>query len=174
MVDLEFIDRLSRRTGEVLSFVFLISVGVMGWEVAARYIFGAPTIWAHETTICLTAIGFVFGGVYTLQRREHIRITSLYDLAPSWLRKTLDLICSIIILFYLVALIYGAWIVAERSWMVMETSGSAWNQPIPVVLKTTLVLGLVLMALQALTHFLQQLGLVRRKGISDEKPPISI
>lgn len=163
MLNLAFIDRLSRRTGEAVSYVFLISVVVMAWEVGARYLFGAPTIWAHETTVCLTAIGFVFGGVYTLQRREHIRITILYDISPPRLRRFFDLLCILIVLGYLAVLIYASWIVAARAWRVMETSASAWNQPIPVVLKTALVIGAILMALQALVHLLQQLGLARRR-----------
>jgi TRAP-type mannitol/chloroaromatic compound transport system permease small subunit len=162
MLDLRVVDRLNRRIGEVVSYVFLASVAIMAYEVAARYLFGAPTIWAHESTITLTALGFLFGGAYTLQRREHIQITALYRLFPRRLRWLADVVAHLVMLFYVGVLIYAGWIVAGKAWASMETSASAWNQPTPVVIKTALVLGSLLLALQGLVHLLQLLGLARR------------
>jgi TRAP-type mannitol/chloroaromatic compound transport system permease small subunit len=151
------IDRLSGLVGRTVSYVFLISVAVMVYEVVARYVFNAPTIWAHESTITLTAIGFAFGGVYTMQRRGHISITIIYAMFPARGRAILDVVNQLVILGYLGALIYGGAIVARKSWAVMETSGSAWNQPTPVVLKTALVVGAALMVLQASVHLVRAL-----------------
>lgn len=161
-MQLEFIDTVSRRTGEALSYVFLASVAVMAYEVAARYLFGAPTIWAHETTICLTAIGFVFGGAYAMQRGAHIRINIIYELCPAGLRRLFDFISAVVTVAYLALLVYAAWIVAARSWAVMETSASAWNQPTPVLLKSTLVAGAALMTVQGLAELLRLLRPRRR------------
>ncbi|MEX0759353.1 MAG: TRAP transporter small permease subunit [Tistlia sp.] len=162
MLDLRVVDRLNRRIGEVVSYVFLVSVAIMAYEVAARYLFGAPTIWAHESTITLTALGFLFGGAYTLQRREHIQITALYRLFPRRVRWVADVVAHLVMLFYVGVLIYAGWIVAAKAWASMETSASAWNQPTPVVIKTALVVGSLLLALQGLVHLLQLLGLARR------------
>lgn len=168
MLDLRFVDRLERRIGEAVSYVFLASVAIMAYEVAARYLFGAPTIWAHESTITLTAIGFLLGGAYTLQRREHIQITALYQYFPPRVRWLADVIAHLVMLFYVGVLIYAGWIVAERAWATMETSASAWNQPTPVVIKTALVVGSALLALQGLVHLLQLFGLARRDHPDDE------
>ena len=64
-------------------------------------------------------------------------------------------------LFYVTVLIYASWILASKSWSSMETSASAWNQPTPVVIKTGLLVGSVLLAIQGLVHLLQLLGLAR-------------
>ena len=151
------IDRLSKAVGEAVSYVFLASVAIISYEVVARYFFNAPTIWAHESTIALTAIGFVFGGAYTMQRRGHIAITIVYSLFPARFRKGLDVFNVLVELFYLSLLFYAGWIVAGKSWEVMETSASAWNQPTPVLLKTVLVIGTGLMIVQALVHLAQAL-----------------
>lgn len=161
-MQLEFVDTLSRRTGEALSYVFLISVGVMAYEVGARYLFGMPTIWAHETTICLTAIGFIFGGAYAMQRSSHIRITIVYELCPAGVRRVFDFISALVTIAYLALLAYAAWIVAARAWAVMETSASAWNQPTPVLLKSALVLGAALMCIQGIAELLRLLSPPRR------------
>lgn len=167
MLDLRFVDRLERRIGEAVSYVFLASVAIMTYEVAARYLFGAPTIWAHESTITLTAIGFLLGGAYTLQRREHIQITVVYLLFPPRLRWLADLVGHLVMLFYVGVLIYAGWDLAAQAWATMETSASAWNQPTPVVIKSALVVGSVLLALQGLVHLLQLLGLARRDAPED-------
>ena len=151
------IDRLSKTVGEWLSYVFLASVAIISYEVVARYFFDAPTIWAYESTISLTAIGFVFGGAYTMQRRGHIAITIVYSLFPPRFRRVLDVLNVLIELFYLSLLFYAGWILAGKSWAVMETSASAWNQPTPVLLKTMLVIGAGLMILQALAQLVQAL-----------------
>jgi TRAP-type mannitol/chloroaromatic compound transport system permease small subunit len=149
------IDRLSKTVGEWLSYVFLASVAIISYEVVARYFFNSPTIWAHESTISLTAIGFVFGGAYTMQRRGHIAITIVYLLVPPRFRRVLDVLIVLVELLYLSLLFYAGWIVAGKSWAVMETSASAWNQPTPVLLKTVLVIGAGLMILQAIAHLVR-------------------
>lgn len=164
MLNLAFIDRAERWIGQITSYVFLISVAVMGYEVVARYLFNAPTIWAHESTIALTGVGFLFAGAYTLNRREHIRITSLYQLFPASVRWAIDVFSYLVTLFYIGLLLYGAWWLAGRAWATMETSASAWNQPTPVLIKSALVVGSALILLQALVHLLQLLGLARKDG----------
>lgn len=153
MQSLSRIDRFAQRLGEALAWVFALSVAIVIFEVTARYLFRAPTIWAHESIIALSAIGFIFGGAYAFQRREHIRITALYQLCGPRLRRVFDLIAAVVAIFYLGVLLYAGGLLAIKAWESMETSGSAWNQPIPVLLKTCLVLGALLMLLQALVFF---------------------
>lgn len=158
------IDRLSDLVGRAFSYVFLLSILVMVFEVISRYLFNAPTIWAQDSTTALTATGFALGGVYTMQQRGHISITIIYACFPPRIRALLDVFIQGVILFFLCALIYGGVLIAERSWSSMETSGSAWNQPTPVLLKTVLVVGAALMVLQASVHLLQAIRSLVRGG----------
>ena len=48
-------------------------------EVVLRYVFNAPTIWAHETTIFLCGIAFIYGGLYCSAQDKHIRVVLIYD-----------------------------------------------------------------------------------------------
>lgn len=168
MLDLHFVDRLERRIGQAVSYVFLLSVAIMAFEVIARYLFGAPTIWAHESTITLTALGFLFGGAYTMQQRGHIRITALYNHFTPRAKWAADLFANLVMLFYVAVLIYASWILAAKAWSSMETSASAWNQPTPVVIKTGLLVGSVLLLIQGLVHLLQLLGLAKSEEPGDE------
>ena len=168
MPDLIIIDRLQHVIGRVLSFAYLAVAGIIAYEVGARYLFNAPTIWAHELTATLTAVAFLFGGPYAMARGDHIRITSVYMHLPAHLRNLADIVASLVTLFYIGAIIYAAWILADRAWARMETSASAWNQPTPVVIKTALLVASVLIAVQAVLNLLRQFGLVRPAPVSGD------
>lgn len=157
MEPLPLIDRLSRFVGEKVCYVYLASVAIIGFEVTARYLFGAPTIWAHESVIALSALGFVFGGVYALQRGAHIRIDVVLLLLPARWRRAVEILNHLIIVAYLSIFIYACWLVAERSVSQWETSASAWNQPTPVLIKSALVVGSLAMLLQALAFLVRLL-----------------
>ncbi len=144
-----WVDRFIRSLGEKTSIVFAIAVGLTFYEVVLRYFFNAPTTWVHEVTIALTATAFIIGGSYTLQRNGHIRITLVFDAMPALLRRWLNVVNLAIALYYLIALAYGASIQAGKSLSVMERTGTASNLPLPVTLKSILVIGVGLMLLQA-------------------------
>lgn len=144
-----WVDQVTRALGEKASFVFLLAVALTFYEVVLRYFFNAPTTWVHEVSIFLTASAFIIGGSYTLQRRDHIRITLIFDAAPPRVRYWLSIVNATIALYFLMALGYGAALQAEKSLKVMETTGTASDLPLPVTLKSLLTLGVALMILQA-------------------------
>jgi TRAP-type mannitol/chloroaromatic compound transport system permease small subunit len=156
------IDRLSLWLGRSLSWVFLVAVILTAWEVLLRYGFNSPTIWVHDLVIALSALAFIFGGAYALQRQEHIRISSVYDhLSPLW-RHVCDLLNALAIIVFMAAFGWAAWHQALTAIEFGETSGRAWDVPIPVVLKTALALGVTLMILQAIVNLVRALRNGRR------------
>ena len=154
-----WVDHTARALGEKTSYVFLLAVALTFYEVVLRYFFNAPTTWVHEVSIFLTATAFIIGGSYTLQRRDHIRISLVFDTVPPRVRYWLNLINSTVAVYFLIALAYGASIQAGKALKVMERTGTASDLPLPVTLKTLLAVGVTLMALQA---FVQLTRAVRR------------
>jgi len=152
MARLNPVDRLSIWLGEKLSVVFLAAVIVTAFEVVMRYVFNSPTIYVHDLAIALSAVGFIFGGAYALQRREHIRISVIYDLLPGPARRVCDVLTLLVTTFFVAVLAYAATKMAIRSIKLMETSGRAWDVPIPAFLKTMLAIGAALMLAQALVQ----------------------
>ena len=101
---LAIVDLLSSRIGSAI-FVFMpVMVVVLVFEVVARYLFNAPTIWIYDTALIIYAwIGFV-GGALVQHKRGHIRV----DILTSWLsprgQATLELI-TLPLAFYFLALV---------------------------------------------------------------------
>ena len=144
-----WVDTITRALGEKTSYVFLLAVALTFYEVVLRYFFNAPTTWVHEVSIFLTAAAFIIAGSYTLQRRDHIRISLVIDSVSPRTRHGLNIVNGVIALYFLIALAYGAALQAAKSIAVMERTGTASDLPLPVTLKSLLVVGVVLMALQA-------------------------
>lgn len=162
-VSLDYLNKAIIFVGEKLSWLFLISVVVSVVEVVLRYVFNAPTIWAHETTILFCALCFVYGGAHCLAEDRHIRINVVYDLLSPRLRIILDYLSLILCAIYLAAMSYGAWFVALSSlfgpsgnWQ-LETSGSAWDPAFPAIVRCFLFIVLVLMCLQTLLQLYQRI-----------------
>ena len=154
-----WVDGTPRLLGEKVSFVFLLAVALTFYEVVLRYFFNAPTTWVHEISIALPTTAFIIAGSYTLQRRDHIRISLVIDSVSERTRHGLNIINLIIVIYFLGALAYGAAIQAQKALAVMERTGTASDLPLPVTLKSLLVIGVVLMLLQAIV----QLGRTLRR-----------
>jgi TRAP-type C4-dicarboxylate transport system permease small subunit len=149
---LPLVDRISLGLGEWLSLLFVVAIVLTVYEVVARYAFNAPTIWVHDMVIVLSATCFMFGGPMASQQRAHIQMASYFDNAPRPIRRALDLVCQILTAAFLAMFLYGSVRLAVPSLELMETSGRAWDVPIPAYLKTIVVLGSALMLWQTLSH----------------------
>ncbi|MFO1349222.1 MAG: TRAP transporter small permease subunit [Gammaproteobacteria bacterium] len=154
---MSIIDRVSRITGETLSWLYLVAALISCYEVMMDWLFNAPTIWVHDATIMLCSICFLLGGAYALERREHIRITSVYDLFSPRIKRWCDIVTLFLTLIYLLALTAFTGKQAIESIRIVERSGRAWDFPMPMVIRTALFLGAALLVLQALSQFLQLL-----------------
>jgi TRAP-type mannitol/chloroaromatic compound transport system permease small subunit len=150
------VDRISAAVGHGLAWLFLVAVVLTVYEVAMRYAFNAPTIWVHDMVTVLTAACFVFGGALASQQRIHIEVASYAGRAPPRVRAMLAVVCQVLSALYLALLLYAAIKQAVPALEVMETSGHAWDVPIPAFLKTLLAVGVALMLAQTLSHLVHR------------------
>src|SRR5690554_1426218 len=73
------IDAFSNAIGNVVCWLIIPLVGSLAYEVFARYLFSAPTIWAYDVSYMLYGSLFMLGAGYTLYRGGHIRTDMLYQ-----------------------------------------------------------------------------------------------
>ena len=152
------LDQMIDRFGGLVSLLFGVAVVVSFYEIIVRYFYNAPTVWAHETTIGLVAVCYLFGGLFCLARDQHIRIGLLYFSTNGGTRRILDAINSALTLFFALAMIYASWFMVEKSWFSpvgdfkLERSGTAWNPPIPALVKLAFLVTAIVLALQSILH----------------------
>ena len=94
------ITTLNRWIFRATVWLMAIVVPVMLYEVIARYVFNAPTVWGMELPVLLFGPYFLLGGPYLLHLKGHVALdVARQRLSPAWQRR-LDLVnFPIIVLF---------------------------------------------------------------------------
>lgn len=146
------VDRISRLFGSFAGWGYVIVFGLTVFEVVSRFVFGAPTTWVLEICILVGGLGYLFAGPLTHQERGHIRIETLYVRCGERVRRYLDLLADVLTLVYACALVYAALLIALPAIRRGERTGSAFNSPEPVILKTAIAVAAALFALQGLRN----------------------
>ena len=158
------VDRAIEAIAKALSFSFALSIVVTIYDVIADVAFRAPTVWVYDVVTTAIAVAFLIGGSYALMRREHIRITVVYDRLPRRTRLRCDVVTSLLAIVYFVAFAWFAFNMARLSVTDWEVGGSAWAQPTPVVVKVAMVLGAALMIVQMISNIRGDLKSLRAKA----------
>jgi TRAP-type C4-dicarboxylate transport system permease small subunit len=149
-----FFDTFSLVTSRLAMIMIVFVVIVMFYEVVSRYVFSRPTLWANELSLWIAAFVFLFAGQYAMQQRSHIRIYVVYDLMPRWMQKTADVISVTLILGFAFALVWGGYTDAKTRFLRMETFGTAWDPPIPGIVKPAILIIIVLLSIQSLSNLI--------------------
>ena len=108
------IDRFTDTTGTWVAWLNLPLVVVVSWEVFARYLFNAPTLWSFDLTYMLYGTIFMLGCAYALHKGAHIRTDFFFE---KWSIRTKGIIDSTAYLvFFFPSLAIFLWVSAEEGW----------------------------------------------------------
>ena len=87
---------------------------VLLYEIVARYLFHAPTLWAHETSRHFYGVQFIVAGAYALRYNRHINTDVLVGYLSTRKRAIVDSILWTVFIFYCIILL---WQGAEMAWV---------------------------------------------------------
>lgn len=146
------VDHLSHVTGIAVSVFFVIAALATLYEVFSRYALNAPTYWAFETVMMLCASAWMLSSGYVTLKGRHIGITVFHVLASERQRWWLDLFAMCVGVVALYMLLTDGAIRAYVSIERVEKSGSAFNSPLPMVLKSVMAAGAFLYLAQLLVN----------------------
>jgi TRAP-type mannitol/chloroaromatic compound transport system permease small subunit len=155
---IRIIDGISILSGKAVGWMILPMVFSLVYEVFARYLFNAPTIWASDISQILYGMFFMLGSAYALQRQQHIRTDFLYG---KWSVRTRGLVdAALYIVFYFPALVVFLWFgieYAHRSIVFNERIvTSAW-MPIIWPLKLAIPVSTLLLLVQGVSELAKSL-----------------
>ena len=159
------IDRISEIVGKVSSFLVVVLVIAIGYDITTRYLFAKANFWAYDMTIFLYGSYAILGTAYCHLTKGHVRMDLLTARLSVRGRATVDAICYVFLFFPLFAVLinkcggHAFWAVlnAERS------SASAWR-PYMGPFKLAILLGLILFCLQGIVEFLRSVRIAVKGG----------
>jgi TRAP-type mannitol/chloroaromatic compound transport system permease small subunit len=159
------IDALSTVAGWVAGALIIPMTLAVSYEVTARYLFGAPTIWAYDTTYMLFGAQFMLAASYTLLKGGHIRTDVFFERWSPRTRAIIDVVGYLFFFFPgMLFVFYAGGAEAWKAWLIGERSDwSAWR-PVIYPLKAVIPLTAALMLLQGLSELIKCLRVIRRRA----------
>ncbi len=164
------IDRFNALVSRIAMLLTAVAVIITFYEVVMRYVFFSPTLWVNELTLWIGSVIFLVAGVYTMQRRAHIRITAAYELMPTTLQVLCDIVSTLVVVAYAALMILAGFDVAWKTLVTWERFGTYWNPPIPATVKPLVLIATALVAVQAINNLLIDSLPRLRRGNGGEGP----
>ena len=157
------IDKFSKWIGNIVCWILMPLIFAMTYEVLARKLFLAPTIWAYDISRFLYGALFMLGAGYALSRGVHIRADFLYrnfktknqGLIDFWL-YLLFYFPGLIVFLYMTIGFVGESI--QRGERGMDTTWMPYMWPI----KTCLLIGIFFYLFKVFLNYLKVIGLPKK------------
>lgn len=154
------IEAVSIWVGKVASWLIIILMLVISYEVVMRYVFSAPTIWGYEFAMMVGG-SLVLMLAYTHQKNSHIRVEIFYEKMKPRGKALVNVIGALVFGFpacvYFLTASYQKFV---NSITMHETmAGSFWYPP-ATPFRTIIFLGVILITLQLIASFLRDIHLI--------------
>jgi TRAP-type mannitol/chloroaromatic compound transport system permease small subunit len=150
------IDRLALWSGRLFCWLVVPLVAGLTYEVIARYLFHAPTIWAYDVAYMLYGSHFMLGAAYTLYKGGHIRTDIFYQNWSVRTRGAIDAILYLFLFFPGIALFFWMGLQeALQSWDIREVSDASPWRPTIYPFKAVIPVALILLMIQGVSEFLK-------------------
>jgi TRAP-type mannitol/chloroaromatic compound transport system permease small subunit len=162
LTTIRVIDTFTDYTGMAIAWLALPLVGSVAYEVFARYLFNAPTIWAYDITYMLYGALFMLGAAYALHEGAHIRTDFFWENFSPRTKGLIDTISYIVFFFpsFTILMLIG-WHEAVYSFQINETSDQTPWRPILWPFKGVVPLACLLLLIQGFSELLKSFYMAR-------------
>ena len=176
------VDRLNYGVGRFAMYLLFVLMAILMWSSLSKAFFN-PSLWTLEMAQFVMVAYYILGGPYAMQNEAHVRMDLFYAKQSPVKRAWWDGFTVFVILFYLGVLIWGAaasfgfslglqWSDPAQSALGLswpqigrlERSPTAWR-PYMWPIKLVMLVGFVLMLLQALSSLIKDIATIRGETI---------
>ncbi len=164
---LRIIDGINKWVGSAISWLGVVLIIVVMYDVVMRYVFKMPTIWGNETSIYIFAAIWVLGGGYTLFARGFVSMDVVLSRVSRRTQAIINSCTFILALTFVSVLVWQSILSFKLSIFLKETSSSAWDPPFYPI-RFILVLGAFLVLIQLISNFIKDLYIAAGKGNINE------
>jgi TRAP-type mannitol/chloroaromatic compound transport system permease small subunit len=151
-----WIDGFSRAIGWIVSVLTIPIFVAMVYEIVARKVFSAPTVWAFDVSRMLYGAMFMLGAGYALARGDHIRADFLYRGLSERTQGRVDL--ALYLVFFFPGLLIFFWTAADYAWTAVERGergmDTSW-MPLLGPIKSALPFGILFLLIQGVSEVLK-------------------
>ncbi len=151
------IDRLSDLMAVLSGWAFFAIGLMLAYEVAARYFFNAPTIWAEELSRLVFVWATFIAAASLLRHDKHIRVTVVTDRLGEGGRRAARVVALLFVLALSAAIVWYGTPIALNSLERGRTTGTMMDLP-NWWAQAAVPIAFLLLALQAVVELIRTLG----------------
>ncbi|MGE0848734.1 MAG: TRAP transporter small permease subunit [Hyphomicrobiaceae bacterium] len=156
------IDTFTDITGSVIAWISVPLVAAVAYEVFARYLFHAPTVWSFDVTYMLYGALFMLGAGYALHKGAHIRTDFFWEQFSTRKKGWIDTISYVLFFFpAFTALFIVSLTEANYAFRINEVSDQTPWRPILWPFKYSVPIACVLLMIQGCSEFLKSFYMAR-------------
>lgn len=156
------VDALNRWIGWIAAWATVPLMGAMIYEITARYLFHAPTLWAYDISRMLYGAMFVIGAGYALSKGVHIRSDFLYRKWQVTTQARVDAVLYIV--FYFPSMVIFLWVATQWAWgsvINAERGTDTSFMPLLGPIKSCLPVGVLFLVIQGVSELMKALYAAR-------------
>ena len=153
------IDGFNRAVGKAVSYLMILVVLIVLYEVSMRYLFQRPTVWASEAMVFTCGIVYVLGAAWTLQNNRHVKIDMVWEKLSPRMRRIVDSCTFCFFALYMLLMLWEGSRFALESLQITETTGTPWDPPVYPI-KIAFVAGLFMLFLQGVSKLVKDIHFI--------------
>lgn len=156
------LERITRKEGEITSFLIYPLLAVVVYEVFMRYAFNSPTNWGFEATTFLYGLHYMFGLAYTDVYDGHVRVDIFTALTSKKTQARIKIITNLA--FFMPVMIFMTlWSTkfAYVSFQGLEVNSTSWAPPI-WPLKILMALCFLFLLLQGIANLIKDINSLKQ------------
>lgn len=148
---IKVIDSLNERIGKITSWLTVILVLLVSYDVFVRYFIGESSVGLQELEWHIFALIFLLSAAYTLKIDEHVRVDVFYTRFSLKRKAIINLLGSVLFLIpFCIMVIISSEDFVKISFRVNETSPDAGGLPVRYILKAAIPISFFLLLLQGI------------------------
>jgi len=163
-----WIDTIIKQIGRAVSWLNIVLIILICIDVMLRYIFNYSKNWMVELEWHFFAIIFLLGSSYALQSDSHVRVDVFYQQFSEKTKSLINLLGTLLFLLpWCYVIIKTATQITLNSWYIKEGSAQPGGLPARYVIKSMIIIGFVLLALQGLSMIIHYFRSTNNKSWKD-------
>ena len=160
----KFVDLICEKVGRfVMYFVFFMMFLLILFFVT-RNIINFPLMWIIEMAQFTITAYYLLGGGYSMLMNDHVRMDLFYGKLSKKGKAKMDMFTSAFLIFYLIILFIGSITSLVYTIETKQKLFTAWA-PYVWPIKTLMLIGILLMLLQAFSTLFKDIANIKEKKI---------
>ena len=147
------IDALTERSGRAVSWLALLLVLVVVYDVFTRYFLSSSSVAVQELEWHIFSLLFLLAAAYTLKYNKHVRVDVLYVRLTERKRAIVNILGGVLFLIpFTLVVVFSSWSFVSNSFFILESSPDPGGLPYRYLLKAAIPLAFILFLLQGIAE----------------------